>query len=82
MLRDRRGRNGEVQWRRLADMKSDRLLLAYGHAQGITSGEHINALPRGTAGATSFKTYVAESRHVASRCSSVRTRPAGDWPPG
>ncbi|RYF19357.1 MAG: hypothetical protein EOO77_10360 [Oxalobacteraceae bacterium] len=33
-------------------------------AQGITSGEHINALPRGTAGATSFKTYVAESRHV------------------
>jgi pantoate kinase len=70
VLRDKRGRDGEVQWQRLADMKSDRLLLAYGHAltvdsaQGITSGEHINALPRGTAGATSFKTYVAESRHV------------------
>jgi len=59
-----------VQWKRLTDRKSDRLLLVYGHAltvdsaQGITSGEHINALPRGTAGATSFKTYVAESRHV------------------
>jgi len=70
VLRDKRGREGEVQWKRLTDRKSDRLLLAYGHAltvdsaQGITSGEHINALPRGTAGATSFKTYVAESRHV------------------
>ena len=70
VLRDKRGRNGAVEWKRLADMKSNRLLLAYGHAltvdsaQGITSGEHINALPRGTAGATSFKTYVAESRHV------------------
>lgn len=34
-------------------------------AQGITSGEHINALPRGTAGITAFKHYVAESRHVS-----------------
>ena len=70
VLRDKRGRDGTVEWKRLIDRKSDRLLLAYGHAltvdsaQGITSGEHINALPRGTAGATSFKTYVAESRHV------------------
>jgi len=70
VLRDRDGQEGEVQWKRLTEPKSDRLLLAYGHAltvdsaQGITSGEHINALPRGTAGATSFKTYVAESRHV------------------
>ena len=70
VLRDRDGQEGEVKWKRLTDTKSDRLLLAYGHAltvdsaQGITSGEHINALPRGTAGATSFKTYVAESRHV------------------
>ena len=70
VLRDRDGQEGEVKWKRLTDTKSGRLLLAYGHtltvdsAQGITSGEHINALPRGTAGATSFKTYVAESRHV------------------
>ncbi len=70
VLRDKAGQEGEVQWKRLTEPKSDRLLLTYGHvltvdsAQGITSGEHINALPRGTAGATSFKTYVAESRHV------------------
>ena len=31
-------------------------------AQGITSDEHINALPRGTSGVTAFTTYVAESR--------------------
>jgi len=54
----------------LKDSRSDRLLLGFGHAltidsaQGITSGEHINALPRGTAGITAFKSYVAESRHV------------------
>jgi hypothetical protein len=45
-----------------------RLLLGFGHAltidaaQGITPDEHINALPRGTAGVTGFTTYVAESR--------------------
>ena len=44
------------------------LLLGFGHAltvdaaQGITSAEHINALPRGSAGITAFKSYVAESR--------------------
>ena len=45
-----------------------RLLLGFGDAltidaaQGITSDEHINALPRGTAGVSAFTTYVAESR--------------------
>jgi hypothetical protein len=69
-LRDADGRVGSVQWRALKDSRSDRLLLGFGHAltidsaQGITSGEHINALPRGTAGITAFKSYVAESRHV------------------
>ncbi|GAB0119860.1 MobF family relaxase [Acidisoma sp. 7E03] len=58
----------EVEWRRLKDAKTGRLLLGFGHAltidaaQGITSDEHINALPRGTAGVTAFTTYVAESR--------------------
>jgi hypothetical protein len=43
-------------------------MLGFGHAltidaaQGITSDEHINALPRGTSGVTAFTTYVAESR--------------------
>ena len=81
VLQDKRGRDGTVEWKRLIDRKSDRLLLAYGHAltvdsaQGITSGEHINALPRGTAGATSFKTYVAESRHVTQVYTRSRKRP-------
>ena len=70
-LRDVDGRVGEVLWSTLGDDKSGRLLLGFGHAltidsaQGITSGEHINALPRGTAGITAFKSYVAESRHVS-----------------
>ena len=52
----------------MADDATGRLLLGFGHAltidasQGITSDEHINALPRGTAGVTGFTTYVAESR--------------------
>ena len=51
-----------------AKRRPSRLLLGFGHAltidaaQGITSDEHINALPRGTAGVTAFTTYVAESR--------------------
>jgi hypothetical protein len=68
LLKDKRGRVGEVPWRVLQDKPTGRLLLGHGHAltidaaQGITSQEHINALPRGTGGVTSFKGYVAESR--------------------
>lgn len=68
LLRDKTGRVGAVTWNTLTDRKTGRLLLGFGHvltvdaAQGITSDEHINALPRGTAGATAFKGYVAESR--------------------
>ncbi|MGI4798035.1 MAG: MobF family relaxase [Janthinobacterium lividum] len=60
-----------VPWERLLDKESGRLLLGSGHcltidsAQGITSGEHVNAMPRGSAGVTAFKAYVAESRHVS-----------------
>ena len=67
-LRARDGRIGEVEWRRLVDADSGRLLLGFGHvltidaAQGMTSDEHINALPRGTSGIAAFKAYVAESR--------------------
>ncbi|BFL66265.1 MobF family relaxase [Roseomonas mucosa] len=68
LLRDKRGRVGEVPWRHLQDRSTRRFLLGHGHAltidaaQGITSQEHINALPRGTSAVTSFKGYVAESR--------------------
>jgi hypothetical protein len=67
-LRTRDGRIADVEWRRLADEETGRLLLGFGHAltidaaQGITSDEHINALPRGTSGVTAFTSYVAESR--------------------
>jgi hypothetical protein len=70
LVRNHKGRVGAVEWRHLMDTGSDRLLLGFGHAltvdaaQGITSGERINALPRGTAGITAFKAYTAESRHV------------------
>ena len=67
-LRDKDGQVGDVEWRRLSDPKIGRLLLGFGDAltidaaQGITSGEHIAAFPRGTAGVTGFKAHVAESR--------------------
>lgn len=84
----------QVPWDKLTDRETGRLLLGFGHcltidsAQGITSGEHINALPRGSAGVTAFKAYVAESRHVAQvwtmvgeaaeREAECASRPLGD----
>ena len=62
------GRVADVEWVRMSDEPTGRLLLGFGHAltidsaQGITSDEHINALPRGTSGVTAFTSYVAESR--------------------
>ncbi|OYV51586.1 MAG: conjugal transfer protein TraA [Acidocella sp. 20-58-15] len=67
-IRNKEGEVANIEWRRLADIGSDRLLLGFGHAltidaaQGLTSDEHINALPRGTGGVTAFTSYVAESR--------------------
>jgi hypothetical protein len=67
-LRNKDGRVGDVDWRNLSDERTGRLMLGFGHAltidaaQGITADEHINALPRGSAGITAFKGYVAESR--------------------
>jgi ATP-dependent exoDNAse (exonuclease V) alpha subunit len=67
-IRTKGGEVADVEWRRCADVETGRLLLGLGHAltidaaQGITSDEHINALPRGTAGVTAFTSYVAESR--------------------
>jgi AAA domain len=69
VLRNARGQTAEIDWRRLSDPKTGRLLLGFGHAftidaaQGMsTKGEHINALPHGTAATSAFKTYTAESR--------------------
>ena len=69
VLRNARGQTAEIDWKRLSDPKTGRLLLGFGHAftidaaQGMsTKGEHINALPHGTGATTAFKTYTAESR--------------------
>jgi len=77
VLRNKDGRVGAVEWKRLADGETGRLRLGFGHAmtidaaQGITSDEHINALPRGSAGITAFKAYVAESRATATTWTMV-----------
>jgi hypothetical protein len=69
VLRNARGQTAEIDWKRLSDAKTGRLLLGLGHAftidaaQGMsTKGEHINALPHGTGATSAFKTYTAESR--------------------
>lgn len=70
VLEGMKGRRAFVSWDRLTDEKTGRILLGHGHAltidsaQGVTSDEHINALPRGSANITAFKAYTAESRHV------------------
>jgi hypothetical protein len=60
-LKNQEGRIGFVSWDKLKERKTGKLHLGFGHvltidsAQGITSDEHINALPRGTAGIMAFK---------------------------
>ena len=67
-IRTKEGEVAESSGAALPTAKTGRLMLGFGHAltidaaQGITSDEHINALPRGTSGVTAFTTYVAESR--------------------
>jgi len=69
-LRGESGKIAFVSWTALQDKGgSGRLLLAHGDvltidsSQGITSDEHINALPSGSKAVAGFKAYVAESRH-------------------
>jgi phage/plasmid primase-like uncharacterized protein len=69
-LQGESGKVGFVAWDALRDRDgSGRIRLTYGDAgtidssQGITSDEHINALPSGSKDAQGFKAYVAESRH-------------------
>jgi phage/plasmid primase-like uncharacterized protein len=69
VLRTAAGRDGAVSWDSLADKTNGRTRLAPGDvltidaAQGLTSSEHINAMPAGSAGVQGFKGYTAESRH-------------------
>jgi len=67
-IRTKDGREAAIEWKRFRDAKTGRMLMGLGHAmtvdaaQGITSEEHINAMPRGVGTATGFTSYVAESR--------------------
>lgn len=97
VLRNSRGVMGKVPWERLADPATGRTRLGPGHAmtidsaQGITSDEHINAMPRGSSSVTGFTAYVAESRHVHTcwtrvaeapvREAEAFSRPLGDTAP-
>ncbi|MBB2158090.1 relaxase domain-containing protein [Gluconacetobacter diazotrophicus] len=96
-LENAKGRTGFVPWVRFTDRKTGRLRLGFGHAmtqdaaQGITSDEHINAMPRGSSAVTGFTSYVGESRHVyqcwtvvaeaALREAEAWSRPLGDIRP-
>lgn len=64
------GKEAFVSWAQLRDRDaSGHLLLAHGDvltidsSQGITSDEHINAMPSGSSGVGGGKAYVAQSRH-------------------
>ena len=68
-LRNAGGREGLVAWDTLRDRRSGRIRLAYGDVltidatQGLTSTEHIEAMPAGTAAVNAYKAYTAASRH-------------------
>jgi hypothetical protein len=97
VVRTADGRNARVSWAQLSKHGNGRVRLAYGDAltidsaQGITSTEHIAAMPSGSQAVTGFKAYVAASRHrvstfiVASdgleRREIVLRRPLGDQRP-
>src|SRR4051794_19485475 len=63
------GKPGFIAWDGLRARGSTRLHIAYGDcrtidsSQGLTSDEHINALPGGSRTVQGFKNYVASSRH-------------------
>jgi|GEM_PF-897629 len=88
LLENDKGRLGLAPWDRLAQRDSGRILLGMGYAitidaaQGVTSDEHINAMPRGSAAVTGFTSYVAESRHVHrcwTRVGEAAVREAEQW---
>jgi TrwC relaxase/AAA domain len=69
MLQNAQGREGLVKWDTLRDPLSGRIRLSYGDVltidatQGLTSTEHIQAMPAGTQAVTAYKAYTAASRH-------------------
>jgi hypothetical protein len=96
-LRNARGRIGRVAWDTLRHPESGRIRLTYGDvlsidsSQGLTSTEHLEALPAGTSAVNAFKAYTASSRHRratyiivsdgAERREITTRRPLGDARP-
>lgn len=68
-LRAESGRVGFVAWAQLQDRSTGNIRLGYGDcltidsSQGITSDEHISAMPAGSLSVQGFKGYVSASRH-------------------
>ena len=69
VVRNADGDEGLVKWSKLQAGQGAPVRLAYGaaltidSAQGITSTEHIAAMPSGTRAVNSFKGYTSASRH-------------------
>ena len=96
-LRNAQGREGKVAWETLRDRQSGRIKLSYGDAltidatQGLTSTEHIEAMPAGTQAVNAYKAYTSGSRHRqatylvtaegAERREIAGRRPLGDTRP-
>jgi hypothetical protein len=96
-LRSAQEREGLVKWDTLRDRATGRVLLSYGDvltidaSQGLTSTEHIQAMPAGTQAVTAHKAYTAASRHRrasylvtsdgAERREIAARRPLGDTRP-
>jgi hypothetical protein len=63
------GRAGKVSWDSLRDRTSGKIRLSYGDvltvqaAQGVTSAEHILAMPGGSRAVDAFTAYTGSSRH-------------------
>jgi hypothetical protein len=97
VLRNAQGREGRVAWNTLRDEASQRIRLTYGDVlsidatQGLTSTEHIEAMPAGTRAVNAYKAYTAASRHRratflvtsegAERREIAARRPLGDARP-
>lgn len=68
-LRAKSGFEGRMSWSGLMDKASGRVALDYAYAltihtaQGLTTREHINALPSGSKGIDGGSLYTADTRH-------------------
>lgn len=96
-LRNTQGHDGFVAWATLKDPDKDRIRLGYGDVlsidatQGVTSTEHIEAMPQGSCAVDAHRAYVQGSRHRqttwlvtsegAERREIYKRRPLGDIRP-